>query len=95
MLKGNKCNNCRGLKIGTMFSHEMNANMCYMCLLSCYLDRHVLVISGKFGTKNKPITIGNYYAPIEESKYEAKNYSVMIDNGPANYCIISNTDKEN
>ena len=72
----------------------MHACMDDMCLLSYYLDLHVLVINGEFSTKKKPINIGNYCVPIEQSKYEAMHYAVMVDSSNVIHYTISSTDKD-
>ena len=58
-----------------------------MHLLSSHLDCNVLAINGKFSPKNKAFVTRNCCVPIDELKYEANNYTSMMD---SSYAVFHN-----
>ena len=72
----------------------MHACMDNICLLSNYLDRHVLEINGNFIPKSEPFIIGNYWVPIINLKYDAKNYAFMMDSSHELFYSMSINNKD-
>ena len=62
--------------------------------MSCFLHRHMLVISGDYSTNKNIITIGYYCFPTEYSKFKSKHQKVVINSNYDMSCTLSSTDKE-